>query len=591
MFLFSKLRQVLRCFVILIFPLLIVFTLNNVSLADYHYASHEGSSEYPYTSWETAADSIQKAIDAAEPGDTVYVGAGTYYENIDLKDTLAVIGMNWENAKIHSTGRIVDGGEGAIFNGFWIEGENNTEDKGIVLGALAGSRYMEVKDCKITNCWDGILGWAGGIFRNNIIMNNEYGMYILDYPATPLIEYNTIIDNEFIGIAGMYISLVIRNNFIARNRVGGIDYEHPYRVDMSNNVLFDNGIASSHSTQVNFGFFGERFIYNNYFGMSDIRVTGLVLDRGNAEDSVINNIFQHCKYGIYLYKSFGNIFYNDFFDNEENILLDNAEDSLWENIYVNPMVTSEEDGFYLQAFSPCIDSGDPEKLDIDNSRSDIGVYGGPFGESYDYQDLPPEPPESLWAEILEPDTILIQWSSATETDFNYYNLYRDTLSGFEPSINTLLFVATDSFYYDTDWENQQNYFYKITSVDNQDNESEPSQELEVVLTSVDDNPFDPLPKTYILNQNYPNPFNPETRIKYILPNVGAQPAQVELVIYNIMGEEVIKLVDKRQYPGDYVVAWDGKDAHGTEVSSGIYFYSLKIWGTALIPVRKMVRLK
>ncbi len=41
--------------------------------ADYHYASHTGSNTYPYTSWETAADSITTAMNAASPYDTIYI--------------------------------------------------------------------------------------------------------------------------------------------------------------------------------------------------------------------------------------------------------------------------------------------------------------------------------------------------------------------------------------------------------------------------------------------------------------------------------------------------------------------------------------
>ncbi|MCD6160919.1 MAG: hypothetical protein J7K40_00710 [candidate division Zixibacteria bacterium] len=50
---------------------LLLIIVSGITQADYHYASHDGSNEYPYTSWDTAADSIQDAIDAAESYDTV----------------------------------------------------------------------------------------------------------------------------------------------------------------------------------------------------------------------------------------------------------------------------------------------------------------------------------------------------------------------------------------------------------------------------------------------------------------------------------------------------------------------------------------
>jgi len=65
-----------------IFFVVISGFLVNPALADYHYVSHEGSNTYPYTSWATAADSIKFAIEAAEPGDTVYIGVGEWKERV-----------------------------------------------------------------------------------------------------------------------------------------------------------------------------------------------------------------------------------------------------------------------------------------------------------------------------------------------------------------------------------------------------------------------------------------------------------------------------------------------------------------------------
>ena len=79
-----------------------------------------------------------------------------------------------------------------------------------------------------------------------------------------------------------------------------------------------------------------------------------------------------------------------------------------------------------------------------------------------------------------------------------------------------------------------------------------------------------VPKNFVLGQNFPNPFNPTTQIDYTLP----EPARVELRVYNILGQEVKTLVNFEQAAGSHQVVWDGTDASGNGVSSGIYFYKL-----------------
>ena len=91
-----------------------------------------------------------------------------------------------------------------------------------------------------------------------------------------------------------------------------------------------------------------------------------------------------------------------------------------------------------------------------------------------------------------------------------------------------------------------------------------------------------LPAAFGLDQNYPNPFNPSTTIGYRLAEVSV----VELVIYNALGQEVARLVDQVQQPGDYRVAWDGRDDAGRPVGSGVYMYRLE--SAPHVQVRRMV---
>jgi len=98
-----------------------------------------------------------------------------------------------------------------------------------------------------------------------------------------------------------------------------------------------------------------------------------------------------------------------------------------------------------------------------------------------------------------------------------------------------------------------------------------------------------IPNSFSLAQNYPNPFNPTTTIRYQLSAVRGRPSAVSLKIYNILGQEVRTLVDKEQAPGYYSVNWDGRNAQGREVTSGVYFYRLKVGDYA--KTMKMVLLK
>jgi hypothetical protein len=95
-------------------------------------------------------------------------------------------------------------------------------------------------------------------------------------------------------------------------------------------------------------------------------------------------------------------------------------------------------------------------------------------------------------------------------------------------------------------------------------------------------------KDYTLFQNYPNPFNPTTTIAYSIPLIKGR-SHILIKIYNALGQLVRVLVDSEQEPGDYSVVWNGCDAHGKQVASGIYLYTLDVSGSRQI--RKMLLIR
>jgi hypothetical protein len=76
------------------------------------------------------------------------------------------------------------------------------------------------------------------------------------------------------------------------------------------------------------------------------------------------------------------------------------------------------------------------------------------------------------------------------------------------------------------------------------------------------------PTTYELLQNYPNPFNPTTTIEYQLPGVGTR-FIVSLKVYDVIGREVVNLVNEQQEPGYYQKTFDAR-----KYASGMYVYRL-----------------
>jgi hypothetical protein len=79
-----------------------------------------------------------------------------------------------------------------------------------------------------------------------------------------------------------------------------------------------------------------------------------------------------------------------------------------------------------------------------------------------------------------------------------------------------------------------------------------------------------VPNKYALGRNYPNPFNPSTTIAFDVPTSN----EVMITVYNVLGQKVLDLVNDQYSAGSYNVTWNGLDAAGIPVSSGIYMYKM-----------------
>ena len=95
----------------------------------------------------------------------------------------------------------------------------------------------------------------------------------------------------------------------------------------------------------------------------------------------------------------------------------------------------------------------------------------------------------------------------------------------------------------------------------------------------------PVPSEFALHDNYPNPFNPVTTINYDLP----KDAYVNLIIYDIMGREVVNLAGQEMTAGYQTMTWNARNNAGALVSAGIYFYQIQT--RDFVKTKKMVLLK
>ena len=197
---------------------------------------------------------------------------------------------------------------------------------------------------------------------------------------------------------------------------------------------------------------------------------------------------------------------------------------------------------------------------------------------YSVDNIAPGVPTGLIAAAAD-EGIHIKWNISPEVDFQYFILDKSSALNFTEyeAINTI-----DTAYIDGEYEINQTYYYRLSTVDHAGNISEYSETVEATVLSIDG---DLIPVEFALRQNYPNPFNPITTLRYDLP----ENSLVNITIYDMLGRQVKTLINQTQDAGYKSVIWDATNDYGKPVTAGVYIYQIQAVG--FIQTKKMVLLK
>jgi len=648
---------------------MLVFGMCVCARAETRYVSHSGSSTPPYTTWETAANTIEAANLAMVPGDTMFVDTGSFQltQTIVLPARITLRGKGMDSTTILGDTTIVDmfrPNDSTYVQDIYFRGNycfrGLTKYLGISLFTWTVTRckfthflteaitaaWTERVD--VSHCWFEIWGDPGAIAvtdrGNSTITNCTFyspGVWrpICSFSGNrtghEVFDSNVVVGGGDVGISGFEGELKY-NLFYGKSYMGHTIY---------------GGVAM----EVAFNSFYMDIPWN--FSYADVlTISSLALDHAD----IYNNIFAGMKPRIIFYFDIPDsadirVVYNCFYSTYPmtrphvgQISGGGTIDSVYGNIDADPMFVDRDNGdLHLQEHSPCIDAGAPWILDPDGTRSDIGVFGGPGGAVYIYQDLPPKTPASLTA-WRDKERVILSWQRNSESDFVHYVLFRATqpdapldsqhvltyldrlakpigtdngkhLPGFDGDGKQLDLgqyipiydadeVAMGDYYrklwrvYFVDWQpiDTLDSYYTLVAVDSSGLVSEPNV-VQVNPPQAVGHPVSgtavphpqgwDIPDTAYLEPNFPNPFNAVTAIVYNLPNIGAQPAPVRLVVYNILGQEIRSLTDEKQQPGRHIAYWDGTDQRGQPVASGVYFYRLEVSGIEFVKSGKMILMK
>jgi len=509
---------------------------------------------------------IQAAIDAATNGDVVLVAEDTYYENINFKGKAITVASHFliDDDSTHIENTVIEGSQPlypdsasvvsfisgedttSVLCGFTITGGTGTVGQaptraggGIVVyesGATICNNIIEYNSLDSTNAFGGgiYVGYNNNIaiVKNNIIRNNSVvgtypngGGIALNYSGLTYILSNKIIDNEAIGTnAGG----------------GGIDL----LVSLDKLIIENNYIKGNSATQTNQYGGGGIDIYN--WGAP-------VLVSNNV---IVENTSSYKGGGIFVNYSANASF-------KTTTITMSLEYSQHIPLLVNNTIFNNSayngGGIHCEGSTPNV----MNSIIWGNTSTSGGQIGGTA--TVEYSDVEGGYPGTgnidLDPEFIANDPYFALSSTSPCIDAGNPNAQYNDVED-PQNIGNALWPAQGTLINDMGHCGGPSSLWHFWAW---------PMPVESSSLSVSE---------FALMHNYPNPFNPTTTIKYDIK----ERTDVELKVFDILGREIITLVNEEKQSGSYELVFDA-----STLSSGVYFYQLRAGD--YIDIKKMILLK
>ncbi len=570
---------------------------------------------------ERPFSSIQKALIAAESGDTIFVAAGEYEEKLHLKSGVAIQGEGALLTKIEGSALAADTlavgvrvkNVKIVGLGFLPQGELSS---GIQLqnSQVVFDRCLFEGESSIFEIYDSAIEMGRSLIRELSL-------------ASAAVFTNSVLnvhDSQIQGglnLAGGE-AVVKRNRFFSSDNRDLLSLRNVTSCDICNNIFYGDGNSGATALRISGHSIGK-FVNNTITELQQ----GVVFQNIQSQWRIENNIFVHIKNSPVVASDAGFISaeYSDFWGNGGNP--QNVELNVGV-IDSNPYFRSvPENDFRLSDNSPCIDSGNPNPAfnDPDGSKNDMGAFGGP--EAMD--------PRDAAAKFSLPDSLNAKPGQAIEIPIFLENSEQRVASiafsirqNFGQSIPVSVEPVPKLSGFATSFDYSQPGLMKIVFSDPRGETVSPGEiakirvsipkkqnlpssllrmNLKKVVVENDvggllvtensricgvnifvtgvNSPKNEMPLAFSLRQNYPNPFNPTTEIEFGIPRT----VPVEMVVFDALGRKIRTLAHRTYTAGTHRVEWNGRDVFGNPVSSGVYFYRMKaekrVWMKKMLLLR------